>query len=136
MNAQTPIPAASAESAAQSLIALCKMRRWNLLQQYARLEIALRHKLENPPKTFGAKVRAWIKLDPTAKRFECLITARNLAAHALIRSVRIDDITFVVWEIADGANELNCAKFDKPALKAWTNDLDCLLEEAIAVLAA
>lgn len=132
MNAPTQLPVRSIESEVQSLMAVCEARRWDLLQRYARLEIALKQRLENPPKTFGAKVRAWIKFDPSAKRFERLIHARNLAAHAFVSGVRIDGNAYVQWEIADGTNELNCAKFDKPALKAWADELVALLKLAIA----
>lgn len=136
MNAPASIPTRSVESEAQSLMSLCRERRWHLLQQFARLEIALRQRLDNPPKTFGAKMRAWIKLDPTAKGFERLIDARNLVAHALINHVRIDTTTCVLWEVAEGTGELHSAKFDKPALKAWADELDALLKQAIAKASA
>ena len=136
MNAPTPVPTRSVESDAQSLMAQCRGRRWNLLQHYARLEIALKHRLENPPMTFGAKVRAWIKIDPAAKCFERLINARNLAAHALVSPVRIDGTPYAQWEVADGVSELNCAKFDKSALKVWADDLDALLKQAITAATA
>lgn len=132
MNAPTTIPARPVDRDAQSLIAQCRERRWTLLQQFAKLEIALKHRLEKPPKTFGAKLRAWIKLDPSLKRFERLITARNLMAHAFMSCVRVDAVTYVQWEIADDVNELNCAKFDKPAFKSWADELDFLLKQAIA----
>ena len=133
MNAPTNISVPNSDSDAQSLTGLCRDRRWNLLQQFARLEIALKNKLENPPKTFGAKVRAWIRLDPAAKRFEELIAVRNLVAHAAINCVRIEATTFALWEIADSIGALNCAKFDKPSLTSWSRRISGLLDEAIAL---
>jgi hypothetical protein len=132
MNAPTTISTTSVDRDAQSLMSMCRERRWNLLQQFACLEIALKHRLDNPPKTFGAKMRAWIRLNPTAKSLERLISARNLIAHAFVSCVRVNSIAYVQWEIADGTNELNCAKFDKQTLKTWTDELDRLVKKAIA----
>lgn len=95
------------------------------------MEIALKHKLENPPKTFGAKMRAWIKTDPCAKRFERLIAVRNLIAHAAVQCVRVDPITYALWEVADGTAELNCAQFDKKSLNKWAREICMILDEAI-----
>ena len=131
MNAPTTISVPTADRDAQALMAQCRDRRWHLLQQFARLEIALKFRLESPPKTFGAKMRSWIKLTPANKRFERLITARNLVAHGLVSCIRVDDMTYALWEVAEGTSELDCAKFDKPALKAWADDLDSLLEQAM-----
>ena len=121
---------------ARSLMDQCRNRRWYLLQQFARLEIALKQRLENPPKTFGLKIRAWIKIDDTAKPFVPLIAARNLVAHASVQCVRAKSITYALWEVAEGTDDLNCAKFDKPALKVWADKLDDLLDQAVATATA
>lgn len=130
MNVPTAIPARTVDSAAQSLMTVCRNRRWDLLQQFARLEIALKQKLEAPPKMFGSKVRAWIELDPTAKRFERLIDARNLVAHAAVDVVQFNSNTFALWVVADGTSELNCTWFDKAGFKTWVGELERLLEQA------
>lgn len=130
MKAPTNTP--SADSAAQSLLGRCKDKQWKLLQQFACLEIALQRHLPDPPKTFGAKIRAWIKQDNATKHYERLIPARNLVAHAVIHCVRSGSVTYALWEVADGTSDLNCAKFDDKALTKWTKDLACLLDEAIA----
>lgn len=130
MNAPANIP--TADSAAQSLLARCKDKQWKLLQQFAHLEIALQRHLPDPPRTFGAKIRAWIKQDNANKPYERLIPARNLLAHATIHCVRSGPVTYALWEVADGTSDLNCAKFDDEALTKWTKELACLLDEAIA----
>ena len=89
-----------------------------------------------PPKTFGSKVRAWIKEDPTAKRFESLIPARNLVAHAFIQCIEFKGVTSALWEIADGTGDLNCKKLDDVALNDWARQLLSLIDEAIVAAEA
>lgn len=132
MNAPANIVAKKTDPDAQSLLARCQDKRWRLLQQFASLEIILHRRLDNPPRTFGAKLRAWIKLDPVAKKFERLISARNLLAHAAIHCVQVESVTYALWEIADGTNDLNCAKFDGDGLTEWNNEIGALLDEAMA----
>jgi len=132
MNAPANIPATTPDREAQALLARCKEKRWKLLQQFACLEIALKRRLPDPPKTFGAKIRAWIKQDASAKPYERLITARNLLAHAAIHCVQSESVTYALWEVADGTSDLNCAKFDEESLTKWTQELNRLLVEAIA----
>lgn len=134
MNA--PANIAAADTAAQSLLARCKDKQWKLLQQFACLEIALQRHLPDPPKTFGAKIHAWIKEDNADKTYERLIPARNLLAHAAIHCVRSGSLTYALWEVADSTSDLNCAKFDDEALTMWTKDLARLLDEAIAKASA
>ena len=116
----------------QTLMSRCQDKQWKLLQQFACLEIALKRRLDDPPKTFGAKMRAWIKQDPSVKKFERLITARNLLAHAAIHCVRLGPVTYALWEVAEDTSDLNCAKFDEKALTKWTLELARLLDDAIA----
>ncbi len=132
MNAPPNISVTIADREAQALTARCREKRWRLLQQFGCLEIALKRRLKNPPKTFGSKIRAWIKEDPSAKQFERLIPARNLLAHAFVQCVQSDGVMYALWEIADDPGDLNCAKFDNDALTEWTNELLQLLEAAIA----
>jgi len=131
MNAPVSVPSCKVDSDIRSLLDQCRDQRWKLLQRFARLEIALKHKSENPPKTFGAKMRAWIKTDPCAKRFERLIAVRNLIAHATVQCVRVDSITYALWEVADGTAELNCAQFDKKSLNKWAREICMILDEAM-----
>ena len=136
MNAPAKIPTAIPEREAQALLARCKEARWRLLQKFGSLEIALKRRLNNPPKTFGSKMRAWMKEDPSAKQFERLIPARNLLAHALVQCVPSDGAMYALWEIADNLGELNCAKFDDDALTEWANELLGRIGEAITSASA
>ena len=136
MNAPAKIIGDDARREAQALLARCKEERWKLLQQFARLEIKLQRGLPKPPKTFGSKVRAWIKEDPTAKRFESLIPARNLVAHAFIQCIEFKGVTSALWEIADGTGDLNCKKLDDVALNDWARQLLSLIDEAIVAAEA
>lgn len=132
MNAPTNIAVTDADRDAQALLARCRDRRWKLLQQFGCLEIKLQRGLADPPKTFGSKIRAWIKEDATAKQFERLIPARNLIAHAFVQCVRADGVTYALWEIADGISDINCRKLDEAALNEWADDLLGLIQQAVA----
>ncbi len=132
MNAPANIVSPAPKRSEQALLDRCRDKQWKLLQSFARLEIALQRQLPDPPKTFGAKMRAWIKEDAANKKYERLIPARNLLAHAAIHCVRSGPDTFALWEVADATNDLNCAKFDDEALTAWTKQMSELLNDAIA----
>lgn len=119
----------------QSLQSKCKNAHWELLQRFAKAELALAEKIgSEAPKTFGAKLLRLPETTIDKATRDRLTAARNLLAHAHISIHQEDQEWLAYWRVSDGKNGLNTQTFTKISLAAWTqsvvSDLDKLMNGA------
>lgn len=118
MNALTKFPP-TVPSQRKTFAKLCRNARWNLLQQFAELEIRLTKELGAASMPmFGPKLQH-VAQERDFGDTKALIATRNLVAHAHVDIVESKQGWISIWRVAEKQSGLEARILDGEELKAW-----------------